>query len=310
MRGCGLHDAKECLVNAGIESSRTAWAALPASVRRSARRGAETLDVAVAAVAYGRLLMRRGLGMIVVMIVGIGLFFVVIAAAPALGWPVGPRDVPADVALSIPCLAMVAMFGYMVRSGRLLRRNVAVVAAHPGDDLPDETRWGPARPRLQLALFFGFLAALLIALPLVGGMNRGDWVKEALGVLGTTLAAVGVISAGPSALDLDSGVIGRDGIRLDIYDVSVPWSSIGAIRIVGLRISVAIVGPVTATADPGRWTRSALRRLRPGRSLRITATRPELVMWVSARYTPPPDDAAAEAGRVARSRSGTRSTNR
>ncbi len=280
-------------MNRGIAPSRSAWAALPRDVRAAARRGEATLDVATAAVAYGRHLLRRARRVLVTLAVFMAVFLGVGLSEVGLGWWADDDARPAYALVLIVCGGMVALFVDGIRSRRLVQRTIGVVAAHPPADLPSDVRLGTRRPRLQMVCIAGFIVVALVMLPILGGMTPSWWIKEALGTLG--LAAF--IRSGPSGLDMDSALLDGTGIRLDIVNVHVPWTSVGSIRVVDpAHIALGIIGPVTSGGDrPGRWTRRALARLRPGSSMQIASTCPELAIWVAGQYFTPDEAAFATA---------------
>jgi hypothetical protein len=264
-------------VNSGVAASRAAWADLPKDVRASAWRGTAALDVAIVAVAYGRWLMGWAIRVLTVLGAGIMLWFVAVVAAPDL----------AGAGLIVLICVMFLTFALIKGGDRLLRRNLATVAGHPGSDLPAEMRLGTRGPRLQLAAVAGFLVGAAITLVMLSDGSWDQRFKEAVAVL----AAIVIVWAGPSALGLEVGVLDGAGLRLDLAGVLVPWASIGSVRVGHPgRVVIEIAGPVVADAGrSGRWTRSARRRLRPGKSLQIAANRPELAVWISGEYHRPAD---------------------
>ncbi len=202
-------------------------------------------------------------------------------AAAALGWLADDNATPAVFFVGVTALGFVVFVVLVMRGQRIIRTHLRTVAANPLGELPEHLQIGTARPMRQAWGVVVFLVAAPITL-IVFGPSVTGWVVIAGGV--ATL--IGFVRVGPSVLHVNSAYLDASGIRLPLLGIHAPWTSVAAVQVRGAdKVKITIVGPLIPTGDlPATWTRRALAANPPGSVLTVLAARPEMAVWVAARY--------------------------
>ncbi len=235
-----------------------------------------------AGVARGRRIIRIARGFLLGSAIWMVLFIGGGVLAVQFGWLADDDATPALIGLAAAFVGMVVFFILNRRGTRLVGASIQGVVDAPGAAIPECLQIGIARPKAVTPVLATVFVAALVLLPFLqptGGMWA--WPEA---VAAFTLAVL--VWSGPGALSLESAYLDATGIRLPLLGIHAPWESINAVRAVNAyQLEVAISGPLQPAGDqPARWTRRAIARYQPGKSLKITTGRPEVAVRVASRY--------------------------